>query len=145
MFVSVTRLRLRHWRFAPGFAWYAIRARGQASRSPGFQGGSLLADRRLTFWTLTCWGAADDMRAYMTTGDHGAAMPRLAGWCDEASVAHWEQAKDALPSWTEADRRMRGEGRPSKVRHPSASHADLSYDAPRLTGAAAIEPRRRTG
>ncbi len=66
-------------------------------------------------------------------------MPRLMVWCDEASVVHWEQAETTLPTWAEADARMRAEGRPSKVRHPSSSHADLSYRTPGTTGAAKIQ------
>lgn len=139
-FVSVTRLRLRSIRFLPAFAPHAFRTLRQARRAPGFRDGALLADRSWTFWTLTLWDGRDSMRAYMTAGDHRTAMPRLAGWCDEASVAHWEQESDALPSWAEADRRMRAEGRPSKVRHPSPRHADLSFRAPRLAGVRAIKP-----
>jgi hypothetical protein len=67
-------------------------------------------------------------------------MPYLLDWCDEASVAHWEQADETLPSWTEADRRMRQSGRASKVRHPSAEHASLSYRAPRTIVAGPIKP-----
>ena len=82
------------------------------------------------------------MRAYMTSGDHRAVMPHLLDGCDEASVVHWEQPDDILPKWPEADRRMRAEGRPSKVRNPSAVHAALSFDAPRTTAAAPIHLAR---
>lgn len=137
-FVSVTRLRLRSIRFVPSFFLHAIGSLRQARRAPGFRGGSLLADRAWTFWTLTAWDDQASMRAYMLGGSHRAAMPRLVGWCDEASVAHWEQAEEALPSWSEADRRMREDGRPSKVRSPSPRHADLGYAPPRLTRASEI-------
>jgi hypothetical protein len=100
--------------------------------------GSLLADRRLTFWTLTAWASEEDMRRYMMAGAHKKAMPHLMNWCDEACVAHWTQDEDTLPSWVEADRRMRAEGRVSKVNHPSPHHADLSYADPVTTGAVAI-------
>jgi len=53
-------------------------------------------------------------------------MPKLLDWCDEASVDHWTQDIPVAPDWLEADRRMRTEGRPSKVRNPSPSHRDLS-------------------
>ena len=140
-FVSVTRLRLRSIRFLPLFVPHAFRTLRQAKVAPGFHGGSLLQDRSWTFWTLTLWDAQASMRAYMTGGDHRAAMPRLAGWCDEASVVHWEQGTDGLPSWAEAERRMRAEGRPSKIRHPSPQHADLSFRAARLGRAQPIARR----
>ena len=132
-FISITRLRIRSVRFVPAFALYTMRALRQAKSARGFQEGALLPDRSWTFWTMTAWDSGESMRRYMTAGDHKAAMPRLLDWCDEASVVHWEQAEAALPSWTEADRRMRAEGHASKVRNPSPEHASLSYRDPRLT------------
>jgi len=139
-FVSVTRLRIRSLRFMPHFGLMLIGTRRQVKAAPGFLRGSLLADRRLAFWTLTVWESAQAMRDYMLGGAHRAAMPRLVEWCDEASVTHWEVEGDAIPSWPEADRRMRETGRPSKVRHPSPHHAGLTYLAPRFTAAGAIMP-----
>ncbi len=80
------------------------------------------------------------MRSYMSTGSHKQAMPHLMYWCDEASGVHWTQEEEALPSWSEADRRMRTEGRASKVNHPSPNHADLTYREPRTTGGGPIQP-----
>ena len=139
-FISVTRLRVRSLWFMPGFAFYAIQARSQVRSAAGFQDGSLLADRNFTFWTMTAWDSEESMRRYMTAGAHKKAMPKLMDWCDEASMAHWEQSETVLPSWAEADRRMRADGRASKVRKPSPQHAALSYRAPRLTGAGPIRP-----
>lgn len=142
-FVSITRLRIRAWRFMPAFALHASRSNAQVRRADGFIGGSLLADRKRTFWTMTLWRDQADMRAYMKAGAHAAAMPRLFGWCDEASVVHWEQQDDAPPSWTEADRRMRGEGRASKVRHPGDAHRALAFDAPRTAYPVPLRPLPR--
>ena len=139
-FVSVTRLRLRSIRFLAAFARHNLRTLAQVKAAPGFRGGSLLADRGWTFWTLTAWDSAEAMRAYMTTGPHRAAMPRLLDWCDEASVAHWDQDGDALPNWTEAEHRMRGEGRPS--RHPGPHHADLGFRPARTAVTAPLRPKR---
>jgi hypothetical protein len=139
-FVSVTRLRLRSILVLPAFVPHTTRSLRQVRGAPGFRGGSLLQDRAWAFWTLTAWDDEAAMRSYMTSGDHRTAMPRLAGWCDEASVVHWWQAAEALPDWGEADRRMRGEGRPSRLRRPSPDHAALTYRAPRLSRAASIRP-----
>ena len=130
--ISLTRLRLRSPRFLPAFAWRAYRSGRQARQAAGYRDGAVLADRRLTFWTLTAWSDEAAMRAYVLAGDHRAAMAKLMHWCDEASVAHWRAP--ALPDWHEADRRMRAEGRPSRVRHPSPAHAALAYDPPRTSG-----------
>jgi hypothetical protein len=138
IFVSLTRLRIRSFRFVPLFALYALRSVRQVKKAPGFQCGALLPDRNRTYWTMTAWDTQENMRRFMTTGPHKAAMPRLLHWCDEASVAHWEQPGDSLPSWTEADKRMREEGRVSKVLNPSPEHASMSYSAPRTTGGTKI-------
>ncbi|WP_347303870.1 DUF3291 domain-containing protein [Croceibacterium sp. TMG7-5b_MA50] len=139
-FVSITRLRIRSLRFMPVFALDTLRTLRQTRHAAGFIGGSLLDDRKLTFWTMTLWHDQASMKRYMTSGAHLKAMPKLLGWCDEASVVHWTQADGIAPDWREADRRMRGEGRPSKVRHPSADHQSLAYAVPRVSGAVPIRP-----
>lgn len=140
MFVSITRLRIRSVRFLPSFALYTFRSFRQVKAASGFQKGALLIDRHWTFWTMTAWDSQESMRRYITTGVHGSVMPRLLDWCDEASVAHWEQPETTLPSWVEADQRMRANGRASKVRHPSPQHAALSYRPPRTTTVKTILP-----
>ncbi|MET0374313.1 MAG: DUF3291 domain-containing protein [Rhizorhabdus sp.] len=112
----------------------------QTKRADGFLDGSLLADRKRTFWTITIWRDQAAMRAYMTSGAHLKAMPKLLGWCDEASVVHWSQDNAVMPDWQEADRRMRMEGRSSKVLNPSPNHRNLTYHAPRTTRAVPIKP-----
>jgi hypothetical protein len=141
-FVSITRLRIRAIRFLPQFVLYAFRAREQARAAEGYAVGALLADRRRTFWTMTVWESADAMRAFMLTGAHKAAMPRLLDWCDEAGVVHWEQPDPALPSWREADDRLRRDGRPSKVRFPSPDHGAMTFAPPRAAAPAPVGPRK---
>lgn len=130
IFVSLTRLRLRSVRFLPLFAFHAVRTQRQVSNAPGCLKVALLPDRIFTFWTMTAWESEAAMRAYMISGAHKRAMPHLMHWCDEASITHWMQEGRALPPWSEADRRMRSEGRPSKVSHPSPQHLSLTYTAP---------------
>ena len=132
-FVSLTRLRIRSVRFLPYFVIQTMRSLRQVKQAPGFRTGALLADRSWTFWTMTSWDTQEKMRQYMISGAHKTAMTFLLDWCDEASVAHWDQVEETLPSWTIADQRMRERGRPSKVRNPSPRHASLSYRAPRTT------------
>jgi hypothetical protein len=139
-FLSITRLRIRSLRFMPGFALQAIRSSRQCKRAPGFVGGSLLADYKRAFWTTTLWLDQEAMRAYMASGVHRIVMPKLIHWCDEASVVHWVQETTDLPSWSDANTRMRTQGRASKVLHPSSNHADLSFAVPRMSGGVAITP-----
>lgn len=143
-FVSITRLRIRSVRFLPAFmvdTWQSMR---QVKRAAGYRGGALLADRQRTYWTMTAWDDAAAMRAYMTSGPHRRAMPKLMRWCDQASIAHWTQDGDTLPDWHEADRRMRSEGRVSKVHHAAAGHDPMTFDAPRVTGGVSLRPTRQT-
>ncbi len=137
-FISLTRLRIRSIRFLPFFAVLTIRALQQVKKASGFQTGALLPDRDWTFWTLTAWDSPENMRLYMTNEAHKKAMPHLMHWCDEASVAHWTQDEASLPTWEEADRKMRESGRASKVHHPSPQHATLTYRAPRTSRFAPI-------
>jgi quinol monooxygenase YgiN len=120
---SITRLRLRRWRFVPLFAWHAVRSLRQVRRSDGCLAADVRTIGGRVFWTRTLWRDAMAMRAYMTSGAHAAAMRKLPHWCDEAAVVHWEEASSTLPAWSEAEARMRAEGRVSRVRHPSPAHA----------------------
>jgi heme-degrading monooxygenase HmoA len=140
VFVSVTRVRVRSLRFLPPFFLHTFRSRQQVKKSSGFLTGALLADRNRTFWTMTVWDSQQSMRAFMTSGAHQRAMPHLLHWFDEASLAHWTQSDATLPSWTEAHRRMRESGRPSRILHPNSQHATSNYPAPRTTAVGPIQP-----
>lgn len=128
--VSVTRLRVRSWRYLPAFLFAAVRIPGQARKAQGNIAATVLRGPRNAFWTCTCWDSEASMRAFMHAQPHGPAMRKLMVWCDEASVVHWTQQSAELPSWTEAHRRMQEEGRPSKVNHPSAAHIAYEVEGP---------------
>jgi hypothetical protein len=121
--VSITRLRVRAVRFLPAFIWYALRSLAQARRSVGCFGADVRREKRLVFWTRTAWSDLAAMRAYVGSGAHRTVMPKLQSWCDEASVVHFEQSSDELPDWTISAEKIRQDGRPSRVRHPSVAHA----------------------
>lgn len=121
--ISLTRLRLRSPRHLPLFFLYSWGSTRQAGRAPGFVRGQLARDPDGGYWTLTAWADAASMQAYRNTQAHQRAMPKLIGWCDEASVAHYEQPHPGLPSMGEALARMTELGRVSKVRKPSPGHS----------------------
>lgn len=129
--VSITRLRVRSWRFLPAFLLTAFRAGNQARAAAGSLAVKVLNDKRRTFWTSTCWESEGAVRAFMLAKPHGMAMRKLLEWCDEAALVHWIQESAELPSWTEAHRRMQEEGRPSKVNHPSEGQKAFRIDAPK--------------
>lgn len=118
--VSITRLRLRSVWFFPLFAWHTFRSLKQARASDGCLGAQV-NNFGGAFWTLTLWRDRAALRAFMRAGAHRKVMPKLASWCDEASLAHWDQA--ALPSWPDAAQRLGDEGRTSAVDHPSPAQA----------------------
>jgi len=113
------------------FAFHAQRSIAQVRQAEGCISLALLRDKNRAFWTMTMWADERSMRAYMTSGSHRKAMPGLADWADEASVVHWQQDHPERADWSEAVRRMRAEGRPSKLQHPGPHHADMSFPDPR--------------
>jgi hypothetical protein len=132
MFVSVTRLRIRGWRFIPAFAVQALRSAREAKAASGNVAVTLLAEAHRTFWTRTVWTDEAAMRAFMVAPAHRRAMGRLAEWCDEAAVVHWTQDTPEPPSWENVQQRMQHEGRPSKVSHPTPAHSNFEIAAPRI-------------
>jgi hypothetical protein len=131
--VSITRLRIRSWRFLPGFFFYAFRSSRQAARAEGNLAVKLLRDRRNTFWTATLWTSEAGMKQFMLAKPHGVAMRKLLNWCDEASLVHWNQENESLPTWPEAHARLENEGRRSKVNHPSPTHTAHKFPAPHVS------------
>lgn len=120
--VSITRLRLRSPLYEIPFLWHALRSNAQAKRADGCLHVAITRAHG-AYWTLTVWRNAAATRAFMLSGAHKAAMPKLQHWCDEASLAHWEQDGDALPPWNDAMHRLATAGRISHVHHPSPAHS----------------------
>jgi quinol monooxygenase YgiN len=119
---SITRLRVRSIRYLPEFLLRALASVRQARRSAGCLSADVRREVGLTFWTRTLWQDEPSMRAFMTSGAHRAVMPKILDWCDEASVAHWQQDSEHPPDWPTANARMRTQGRTSRVRNPSPAH-----------------------
>ncbi len=130
--VSITRLRVRSWRFLPTFFYYVVLSAWQARQAPGNLSVTLLKDAKMTFWTRTTWTDEAAMKAFMTAGVHRRVMPKLLEICDEASVGRWTQDDVTLPGWDEVHRRMQTEGRPSKVNHPSDDQRAYKIAAPEM-------------
>jgi len=53
--VSVTRLRVRLWRYLPAFLIQSFRALRQAKRADGNLAASVLRDANFAFWTRSVW------------------------------------------------------------------------------------------
>ena len=147
MIISMTRLRLRSWWHVAGFARHTLATLRQAAGADGFIDGRLLAGGRLTFWTVTRWSQDDAMRRWRAEGAHGRAMPFLMDWCDEASVARWEQPDGApFPNWPDCHQRMASRGRPSLVRLPSnAQRAGVAPGPPARWSMRLVLPFRKMG
>jgi hypothetical protein len=126
--VSITRLRVRSFRYLPAFLLGSLRSAREAKNASGNLAVSVLSDANLAFWTRTLWTDERAMRAFMLAPAHRRVMPKLLQWCDEAAVTHWLQDSSEPPSWQEVYRRLQQEGRTSKVDHPSA--AQLRFDIP---------------
>ena len=121
--LSVTRLRLRSWRFFPSFVLYTLRSTRQVEKASGLLGGWLGGSGANAYWTVTLWRDEAAMKAFRDTDAHKAAMPKLLDWCDESAMARVEQPGDELPDGTQALQLLSQRGRVSKVRNPTAKHA----------------------
>jgi hypothetical protein len=130
-FVSITRLRVRSWRYLPGFLWRTFLSARQARAAAGNLDVALLNDANRAFWTRSVWTDKAAMRTFMMAGAHRKTMPRLLEWCDEASLVDWLQDSAEPPSWPEAHRRLLQEGRRSRVNHPSQAQDRFEIPAPR--------------
>ncbi len=130
MLVSLTRLRLRSVQHLPAFIWHAMPSGMQARRASGFRGMRVLADRRLTFWTMTGWDDQAAMRAYISAGAHKLAMRRLADLCDEASYVRWDDLAFGPADWGVAWQRMIAEGVATHVTHPSPAQLARTWARP---------------
>ena len=135
--VSITRLRVRSWRYLVPFLYFAVRSSRQAKAAEGILAVSLLRDANNTFWTRTVWTTEPAMKSFMLSGPHRQVMRHLLEWCDEAAVVHWVQESADEPGWSEAHRRMQQQGRPSKVNHPSPAHEEYSIAPPKVAEKAA--------
>jgi quinol monooxygenase YgiN len=113
---------VRSFRYLPEFLLRALASVRQARRSAGCLSADVRREVKLVFWTRTLWRDEASMRAFMTGGAHRAVMPKILDWCDEASVAHWQQVGEQPPDWPMAEAKMRSEGRTSRVRNPSPAH-----------------------
>jgi quinol monooxygenase YgiN len=122
VFVSVTRLRLRSAWFLFPLAWWTNRVNKQIKAADGCLRSEVRGGLDKIFWTKSVWRDEAAMRAFMTSGTHLKAMPKLKHWCDEASAAHWTQEGERV-TWAEVEGRMAQHGWPSKVLHPSPAHA----------------------
>ena len=127
--VSITRLRVRSWRYLLPFLFYAMRSSRQAKVAEGNLAASLLRDAHNVYWTRTVWTTEEAMKSFMLTGSHRQVMSHLLEWCDEAAVVHWTQESNRQPDWQEAHRRIQQEGRRSKVNRPS--RAQENYEIPK--------------
>ena len=121
--VSVTRIRIRSWRFMVPFTIYSMRSVHQARRSPGFLGGWVGATTNHGYWTVTVWRDEAAMKQFRDHDAHKTAMPRMLDWGDEGAMARYEQAGSDAPTAAAARDALASRGRLSKIRYPTADHA----------------------
>lgn len=124
--ISVTRLRLRSYRYLLPFSVYSALSTLQAKYAAGNLGVGLLINVNKTFWTQSAWQNEMCLHSFIRAGYHGRVMPKLLDWADEASTVHWEQDTPKLPDWYQAHQRMVREGFRGKLKYPSPAH--IAYE-----------------
>jgi hypothetical protein len=135
-FVSVTRLHLQSPRYLPAFVWHNALSVWQIINTCGFLGGQLVRDNHGGFWTITLWEDKLAMQHYRNSGAHHQVMPLIQNWCDEASVAHWEQVGSNLPDIAEAYGRIENEGHFTRLKKPNGMQLEgkIPKPSPNLKG-----------
>ena len=78
--LAVTRLRLRSHLSLPAFFHANPSIHAHIAQSSGFREARILAERWRVFWGMSAWDDADAMGAFMRSGAHQSAMPKLAIW-----------------------------------------------------------------
>ena len=118
-FVSVTRLRVRSWRYLPGFVINLFARHARLSSRMGALRFRSFAMPIVLSGPEQCGVTRRPCALSCAQGVHRRIMARLPVWCDEAALADWVQDATEPPSWSEVYRRLQKEGRRSRVDHPS--------------------------
>lgn len=128
--LSITRLRIRSFRFMPKFFWYAMQSSRQALRANGNLAARTFKDNGLVFWTCSIWDDELSMLNYMRNGAHKKAMPYLQHWCNEARTGHTIISGKDFPSSKEMAHLLLKFGKASKLQHPNENHLQQIFPEP---------------
>ncbi len=121
-FVALTRVRLRSPHLVLPFMLHTGRALRFLRHAPGWVVTQTRKTRGPTFWFMTVWESPADQRAHRGMGAPLVDLVKFRHWCEEIATAAWTQPSTALPSWEEAEERLRGSARLHRVEHPSPTH-----------------------
>jgi uncharacterized membrane protein len=112
--VQASVLRLRRFRDVPAFMAAALRLQGEFSDSPGAIEMSLrAAPLRGTFWTLSHWRSAADLRGFVAHPAHVDVMRRFRPAMRSSNFVTWHATDDVPPTWDDAARLITAERRPN--------------------------------
>ncbi|MBD2308752.1 hypothetical protein H6G17_25105 [Chroococcidiopsis sp. FACHB-1243] len=109
-FVSVTRLKLRSWRYLPPFLRHSTASIYQAKAARGNLQVTTQRHGR-DFWRLTVWEDEAVMMDFMRSAAHRDAMPKISELSESASTVYWQQESTKLPNWNEAEHILWEKGR----------------------------------
>lgn len=112
VYVSITGLRVKAWRYVPRFAWHAFRTMRQARRASG----NLRAEVKTidgVQHTLTVWESEADMRRFLYRGAHRVA---IAAFPAIASGKTFGFETDRVPDWDEVHALWHKRGRDYEAR-----------------------------
>lgn len=121
-FISMTRLKLRSYRYLIPFFVQNEEVLNQIRQSEGFIKGKEMATIGLSMWTSTLWASEKSLKAFYLSGSHRQAMSKLDIWVSEAVTGHREINTVELPSWEQARDELHKFGHFIKLSHPSLNH-----------------------
>ncbi len=107
IYVSITGLRLRRFRYAPVFWWYAVASMNQARKAPG----CLSAEARTIngiHHTRSAWKSREEMQTYLIAGSHLKAMKAFRKIATGKTYGF--ETKE-MPEWRDVHQIWRDKGR----------------------------------
>lgn len=128
--IVITRLRLKDPELFSEFFESAVAVVEQARQAQGNLAADVLADSDHTFWTRTVWESRELMNGFVGSEPHRRTMPRIDGWCDEATFVDWDQSGPHVPSWQEGYERLTRDGEVTALTNGTAAHHSRQFPPP---------------
>ena len=106
IYCAATLLTLKSYRFIPSFMRLSMQIVSQLKQSDGLIRYAIKTDiPRKTFRTFSVWMSFEQMRDFVGSDPHRAAVARISDWRDTDGIAtvEWAEQPDKTLDWREID------------------------------------------
>ncbi|ELS33890.1 MULTISPECIES: hypothetical protein [Pseudanabaena] len=132
LYLSVTRLKLKSFRYLLSFLFYTDQILREIRASEGYLQGKLMATHNLSMWTMTLWTSEESARNFYLSGSHQLAMEKISEWTSEAVHINHPTNWDQLPPWTDVTQLLANQGHFVPLTNPSENHLKRFITQPSL-------------